>query len=158
MLPQQVRAGVFAAPQPALITSMYILRERERCVSVLAGGFPRVLFPPLWCVPPCGVWLGLCVGRVDPDDDLASTGFHDCHQRTVHQPRPTRPRLATGARPSVPHHHPIRPRRVRTTSRPTSLSVCVLIYTYIPSGQRLQAPPTRACGFFCNASTCFAYN
>jgi len=88
--------------------------------GLLAGGFPRVVFPPLWCFPPAvsgwgSVWVG-----VTPRDDLASTGFHDCHQRTVRQPRPTRPRLATGARPSVPHHHPIRPRRVRTTSRPTS--------------------------------------
>ena len=38
---------------------------------VLTGGFPRVLFPP--CAvsppvvfPPCGLWLGLCVSRVDP--------------------------------------------------------------------------------------------
>jgi len=91
---------------------------------VLAGGFPRVLFlfPPLWCFPPAvsgwgSVWVGLT-----PHDDLASTGFHDCHQRTVRQPRPTRPRLATGARPSVPHHHPVLPRRARTTSRPTSIS------------------------------------
>ena len=86
----------------------------------MAGGFPRVLFPPLWCFPPTvsgwgSVWVGLT-----PRDDLASTGFHDCLQRTVRQPRPTRPRLATGARPSVPHHHPIRPRRARPTSRPTS--------------------------------------
>jgi len=93
----------------------------ERRRSMLAGGFPRVLFPPLWCFPPAvsgwgSVWVGLT-----PRDDLASTGFHDCHQRTVRQPRPTRPRLATGARPSVPHHHPIRPRRARTTSRPTSV-------------------------------------
>jgi len=89
---------------------------------LLAGGFPRVLFPPLWCFPPAVSGWGLCVGRVDPVDDLASTGFHDCHQRTVRQPRPTRPRLATGARPSVPHHHTTRPRRARTTSRPTSLA------------------------------------
>jgi len=98
------RAGVM------MITGFYLL----------AGGFPRVLFPPLWCFPPAvsgwgSVWVGL-----SPRDELASTGFHDCLQRTVRQPRPTRPRLATGARPSVPHHHPIRPRRARPTSRPTS--------------------------------------
>jgi len=74
----------------------------------------------VWCFPPAVsgwgfVWVGLT-----PHDDIASTGFHDCRQRTVRQPRPTRPRLATGARPSVPHHHPMRPRRARTTSRPTS--------------------------------------
>ena len=91
---------------------------------VLAGGFPRVLFPPVWCFPPAvsgwgSVWVGLT-----PRDDLASAGFHDCHQRTVRQPRPTRPRLATGTRPSVPHHHPIRPRCARTTSRPTSPCSC----------------------------------
>ena len=32
----------------------------------MAGGFPRVLFPPCGVSPLCGVWLGLCVGRVDP--------------------------------------------------------------------------------------------
>jgi len=85
-----------------------------------------VLFPSLWCFPPAvsgwgSVWVGLT-----PRDDLASTGFHDCHRRTVRQPRPTRPRLATGAHPSVPHHHPIRPRRARTTSRPTSMMIDVV--------------------------------
>ena len=91
---------------------------------VTVGGWvSSCAISPLVVFPPCGVWLGLCVGRVDPADDLASTGFHDCHQRTVRQPRPTRPRLATGARPSVPHHHPIRPRRARTTSRPTSVTL-----------------------------------
>ena len=74
---------------------------------------------PLVVFPSCSVWLGLCVGRVDPTHDPVSTGFHDCLQRTVRQPRPTRPRLATGARPSVSHHHPIRPRRAGPTSRPT---------------------------------------
>ena len=84
------------------------------------------------CFPPCGVsplrclasgwgsvlvWVGLI-----PRDDLASTGSHDCHQRTVRQPRPTRPRLATARAPACPITTPsaIRPRRARTTSRPTS--------------------------------------
>ena len=70
--------------------------------GLLAGGFPRVLFPPLWCFPPAvsgwgSVWVGLT-----PLGDLASTGFHDCHQRTVRQPRPTRPRLATARAPACP--------------------------------------------------------
>ena len=30
------------------------------CLLVLAGGFPRVLFPPLWCFPP------RCAGAVPP--------------------------------------------------------------------------------------------
>jgi len=35
---------------------------------MLAGGFPRVLvlFLPCGVSPLCGVWLGLCVARVDP--------------------------------------------------------------------------------------------
>jgi len=44
----------------------YITYKREvgRSVLLLKGGFPRVLFPPLWCFPPAvsgwgSVWVGL---------------------------------------------------------------------------------------------------
>jgi len=40
--------------------------HRMRCDGICwRVGFPMCCFPPV-VFPPCGVWLGLCVGRVDP--------------------------------------------------------------------------------------------
>ena len=50
------------------------LLEDSRWGGCWLVGFHVCCFP-LVVFPPCGVWLGLCVGRVDPDDDLASTVY-----------------------------------------------------------------------------------
>ena len=73
-------------------------------------GFPVCCFPPV-LFPPCGVWLGLCVGRVDPA--LAFIRWHlgmISPRASARQTRAGR-RLAAAGAPQL--HSPAPPQQTR---------------------------------------------
>jgi len=116
------------------------------CLLVLAGGFPRVLFPPLWCfpprcagaVPPCGLltprvallsWDHMAGLRASPrqtwaGSSLAAAGAPQLHASALQQRRRLAHRPAhvmVAARSSRPAQHRADfPRNKRNTTRTTT--------------------------------------
>jgi len=96
--------------------------------SLLAGGLPVCCFPSV-VFPPCGVWLGLCVGRVDPA--LAFIRWdHLLSPRASARPTRTGSSLAAAGAPQL--HSPAPPQQTRRQARRpadnTHFICCVLHY------------------------------
>ena len=76
-------------------------------------GFPVCCFPPV-VFPPCGIWLGLCVGRVDPALAFIRWDHLLSPRASARQTRADRSLAAAGA-PQL--HSPAPPQQTRRQAR-----------------------------------------